>query len=375
MSGIYIHIPFCAKACHYCDFHFSTNLSNKSTLTNAICEEIKLRKKEFSGVFNSIYFGGGTPSLLTLAELEKIMNQIFIYVDSSQIQEVTIEVNPEDITVELLRGYQKIGINRLSIGVQSLDDKILNWMNRNHSSEKAITAINKAQELGIENISVDFIYGVPNFPNRNISNELYQLLNNSPFHISCYHFTIEEKTYFGWLKKQEKLAELTDLKSEEEFKLITQTLEQKGYDHYEISNFSLSGKASKHNTNYWKRQQYVGLGPSAHSYNYPTRKWNISNNAAYIKQLQQGKLNQEQEKLSNIDHFNELIMLGLRTKEGVNIEEALSLIESNQQDKIKLKIQEFIDDKFLAKEGPVISLRKEKWLLSEYVSRELFILN
>ena len=165
------------------------------------------------------------------------------------------------------------------------------------------------------------------------------------------------------------------MKSEEEFKLITQTLEQKGYDHYEISNFSLSGKASKHNTNYWKRQQYVGLGPSAHSYNYPTRKWNISNNAAYIKQLQHGKLNQEQEKLSSIDHFNELIMLGLRTKEGVNIEEALLLIETNQQDQIKLKIQEFIEDKFLTKEGPIISLRKEKWLLSEYVSRELFILN
>ncbi len=375
MSGIYIHIPFCRKACHYCDFHFSTNLSNQSTFTKAICEEIKLRKKDFTGSFNSIYFGGGTPSILTLTELEEIMNQLFIYLDSSQIQEVTIEVNPEDISVELLRGYQKLGINRLSIGVQSLDDKILSWMNRNHSSKKAITAINQAKELGIENISVDFIYGVPNFPKRNISDELHQLLNNSPFHISCYHFTIEEKTYFGWLNKQEKLAELNDLKSEKEFKLITKTLEQKGYDHYEISNFSLSGKASKHNTNYWKKQQYVGLGPSAHSYTYPIRKWNISNNAAYIKQIQQGKLDQEKEKLSKIDHFNELIMLGLRTKEGVNIEEALLLIEANQQDKIKLKIQEFIEDKFLAKEGPIISLRKEKWLLSEYVSRELFILN
>ena len=374
LSGIYIHIPFCKKACHYCDFHFTTNMTHIKRMTNSICKEINIRKKEFSGNYNSLYFGGGTPSVLAISEMKQIIDQISKYTNPSQLSEVTVEINPEDVTETLLRGYRELGVNRLSIGVQSLNDHILNWMNRSHNKEKALQSVLLAKKMGFENVSVDFIYGIPGYPNRDIKKELSNLLSTKPFHISCYHFTIEDKTYFGQLKKQKKLREISDTRSEEEFKIIAQLLDSNQYIHYEISNFSLQGKSSQHNKNYWKKNNYLGFGPSAHSYKYPYRSWNVSSNAQYIQQVSSDTFHPQKEELSEIDHFNELIMLGLRTNEGVELSEALKFLNEKNRNDFNAKIDRFSHEGLIKIKNKNLVMNKEKWLLSEFISRELFIL-
>ena len=374
LSGIYIHIPFCKKACHYCDFHFTTNMTHIKRMTDSICKEINIRKKEFSGNYNSLYFGGGTPSVLAISEMKQIIDQISKYTKPSQLSEVTVEINPEDVTETLLRGYRELGVNRLSIGVQSLNDHILNWMNRSHNKEKALQSVLLAKKMGFENVSVDFIYGIPGYPNRDIKKELSNLLSTKPFHISCYHFTIEDKTYFGKLKKQKKLREIRDTRSEEEFKIIAQLLDSNQYVHYEISNFSLQGKSSQHNKNYWKKNNYLGFGPSAHSYQFPYRSWNVSSNAQYIQQVSSNTFHPQKEELSEIDHFNELIMLGLRTNEGVELSEALKFLNENNRNDFNAKIDRFLHEGLIKIKNKNLVMNKEKWLLSEFISRELFIL-
>ena len=344
-------------------------------MTDSICKEMETRKMEFSVNYNSLYFGGGTPSVLAISEMKQIFDQINKHSNRSKQAEVTVEINPEDVTEMLLKGYRELGVNRLSIGVQSLNDKILNWMNRSHSQEKAIQSILLAKKMGFENISVDFIYGIPGYPNRDIKGELSSLLSTKPFHISCYHFTIEDKTYFGHLKKKNKLKEIRDAQSEEEFKIITHLLHNNQYIHYEISNFSLEGKSSKHNTNYWKKNNYLGFGPSAHSYRYPYRSWNVSSNAQYIQQASTNSFHPQKEELSKIDHFNELIMLGLRTIEGVNLPEALKLLNEKNKSDFNFKMDRFLHDGLLKVNNDILVMNKEKWLLSEFISRELFILN
>ena len=374
LSGIYIHIPFCKKACHYCDFHFTTNMTHIKRMTDSICKEINIRKKEFSGNYNSLYFGGGTPSVLAISEMKQIIDQISKYTNPSQLSEVTVEINPEDVTETLLRGYRELGVNRLSIGVQSLNDHILNWMNRSHNKEKALQSVLLAKKMGFENVSVDFIYGIPGYPNRDIKKELSNLLSTKPFHISCYHFTIEDKTYFGQLKKQKKLREISDTRSEEEFKIIAQLLDSNQYVHYEISNFSLQGKSSQHNKNYWKKNNYLGFGPSAHSYQFPYRSWNVSSNAQYIQQVSSNTFHPQKEELSEIDHFNELIMLGLRTNEGVELSEALKFLNEKNRNDFNAKIDRFLHEGLIKIKNKNLVMNKEKWLLSEFISRELFIL-
>ena len=374
LSGIYIHIPFCKKACHYCDFHFTTNMTHIKRMTDSICKEINIRKKEFSGNYNSLYFGGGTPSVLAISEMKQIIDQISKYTNPSQLSEVTVEINPEDVTDTLLRGYRELGVNRLSIGVQSLNDHILNWMNRSHNKEKALQSVLLAKKMGFENVSVDFIYGIPGYPNRDIKKELSNLLSTKPFHISCYHFTIEDKTYFGQLKKQKKLREISDTRSEEEFKIIAQLLDSNQYVHYEISNFSLQGKSSQHNKNYWKKNNYLGFGPSAHSYQFPYRSWNVSSNAQYIQQVSSNTFHPQKEELSEIDHFNELIMLGLRTSEGVKLSEALKFLNEKNRNDFNAKIDRFLHEGLIKIKNKNLVMNKEKWLLSEFISRELFIL-
>ena len=343
-------------------------------MTDSICKEINIRKKEFSGNYNSLYFGGGTPSVLAISEMKQIIDQISKYTNPSQLSEVTVEINPEDVTDMLLRGYRELGVNRLSIGVQSLNDHILNWMNRSHNKEKALQSVLLAKKMGFENVSVDFIYGIPGYPNRDIKKELSNLLSTKPFHISCYHFTIEDKTYFGRLKKQKKLREISDTRSEEEFKIIAQLLDSNQYIHYEISNFSLQGKSSQHNKNYWKKNNYLGFGPSAHSYQFPYRSWNVSSNAQYIQQVSSNTFHPQKEELSEIDHFNELIMLGLRTSEGVKLSEALKFLNEKNRNDFNAKIDRFLHEGLIKIKNKNLVMNKEKWLLSEFISRELFIL-
>jgi len=374
MSGIYIHIPYCKQACHYCDFHFSTTMKTKNEMIDCIVKEMDIRKSEFSKKIDSVYIGGGTPSVMTNLELETIFNGLEKKISISDIKEITIEINPEDLINEKLEFYNEIGINRLSIGIQSMNNNILKWMNRSHNKNQIINGLNTVKEIGYENISLDFIYGTPKNLTRDIKDELLEILKFNPTHLSCYHLTIEDGTYFGHLEKKRKIKRIEDDVSQKEFQWISEKLKSKNYQHYEISNFALQGKQSFHNSNYWNQSSYIGLGPGAHSFRNSTRRWNISNNRLYIKNIKAGVPYFEQEVLSPYDLVNEKIMLGLRTLNGLDKNYIFSIVPQSVKDEIESKLNTFLKDEILISTNDIISMNPEKWLLSEYVSRELFIL-
>ena len=374
MSGIYIHIPYCKQACHYCDFHFSTSMKTKKEMIDCIVKEMDIRKSEFSKKIDSVYIGGGTPSVMTNLELETIFNGLEKKISISDIKEITIEINPEDLIREKLEFYKKIGINRLSIGIQSMNNKILKWMNRSHDTNQVINGLNNTKIAGFENINLDFIYGTPKNLSRDYMSELLEILKFNPTHLSCYHLTIEDGTYFGHLEKKRKIKRIEDDISQQEFRWISEKLKSKNYQHYEISNFAVQGKESFHNSNYWNQSSYIGLGPGAHSFRNSTRRWNISNNRLYIKNIKAGIPYFEQEVLSPYDIVNEKIMLGLRTLNGLDKDHVFSIVPQDIKEEIESKLNTFLKDEILLSTNNIISMNPEKWLLSEYVSRELFIL-
>ena len=374
MSGIYIHIPYCKQACHYCDFHFSTSMKTKNEMIDCIVKEMEIRENEFSEKINSVYIGGGTPSVMTNLELETLFNGLEKKLSIGDIKEVTIEINPEDLINEKLEFYKEIGINRLSIGIQSMNNNILKWMNRSHDTNQVINGLNNTKVAGFENINLDFIYGTPKNLSRDYKSELLEILKFNPTHLSCYHLTIEDGTYFGHLEKKKKIKRIEDDVSQEEFLWISEKLKSKNYQHYEISNFAVQGKESFHNSNYWNQSSYIGLGPGAHSFRNSTRRWNISNNRLYIKNIKAGIPYFEQEVLSPYDIVNEKIMLGLRTLNGLDKDHVFSIVPQAIKEGIESKLNTFLKDEILLSTNNIISMNPEKWLLSEYVSRELFIL-
>ena len=374
MSGIYIHIPYCKQACHYCDFHFSTSMKTKNEMIDCIVKEMDIRESEFSKKIDSLYIGGGTPSLMTNLELETIFNGLEKKISIGDIKEITIEINPEDLISEKLEFYKEIGINRLSIGVQSMNNNILKWMNRSHDTNQVINGLNNTKVAGFENINLDFIYGTPKNLSRDYKSELLEILKFNPTHLSCYHLTIEDGTYFGHLEKNKKIKRIEDDISQQEFRWISEKLKSKNYQHYEISNFAVQGKESFHNSNYWNQSSYIGLGPGAHSFRNSTRRWNISNNRLYIKNIKAGIPYFEQEVLSPYDIVNEKIMLGLRTLNGLDKDHVFSIVPQAIKEGIESKLNTFLKDEILLSTNNIISMNPEKWLLSEYVSRELFIL-
>lgn len=374
MSGIYIHIPYCKQACHYCDFHFSTSMKTKNEMIDCIVKEMDIRKGEFSKKIDSVYIGGGTPSVMNNLELETIFNGLEKKISIGDIKEITIEINPEDLTSEKLEFYKEIGINRLSIGIQSMNNNILKWMNRSHDKNQIINGLYTVKEVGFENISLDFIYGTPENLSRDYKDELLEIIKFNPAHLSCYHLTIEDGTYFGHLEKKSKIKRIEDDVSQKEFQWISEKLKSKNYQHYEISNFALQGKQSFHNSNYWNQSSYIGLGPGAHSFRNSTRRWNISNNRLYMKNIKAGVPYFEQEVLSPYDLVNEKIMLGLRTLNGLDKDYIFSIVPRSIKEVIESKLNTFLKDEILLSTNNIISMNPEKWLLSEYVSRELFIL-
>ena len=374
MSGIYIHIPYCKQACHYCDFHFSTSMKTKNEMIDCIVKEMDIRESEFSKKIDSLYIGGGTPSLMTNLELETIFNGLEKKMSIGDIKEITIEINPEDLISEKLEFYKEIGINRLSIGIQSMNNNILKWMNRSHDTNQVINGLNNTKVAGFENINLDFIYGTPKNLSRDYKSELLEILKFNPTHLSCYHLTIEDGTYFGHLEKNKKIKRIEDDVSQQEFRWISEKLKSKNYQHYEISNFAVQGKESFHNSNYWNQSSYIGLGPGAHSFRNSTRRWNISNNRLYIKNIKAGIPYFEQEVLSPYDIVNEKIMLGLRTLNGLDKDHVFSIVPQAIKEGIESKLNTFLKDEILLSTNNIISMNPEKWLLSEYVSRELFIL-
>ena len=326
MAGIYVHIPFCKKRCSYCDFHFSTTFSSyREKLIAAICSELEIRKTELhDALIETVYFGGGTPSLLTKEELTSIMSTIRNQFQLSDNPEITFEVNPDDATAENLADWKELGINRLSIGLQSFQETDLAWMNRCHSTQQGEMAVRLAQAKGFNNISIDLIYGLPELSNEQWVAHLNQALKLNVQHISSYCLTIEPKTALNHFVASGKLSRPTEDQQSEQFDLLVSTLAHEGFEQYEISNFAKDQKYAKHNSAYWNFSPYLGVGPSAHSFNGHQRRWNVANNTKYYQQVGKNQDWFELENLTESEKWNEYFLTGLRTKWGIlknNIQE------------------------------------------------------
>lgn len=320
LAGIYIHIPFCKQACHYCDFHFNTSQKSKRTLLEALKTELIMRQNYLSDEsISTIYFGGGTPSLLTPGEVDGILSTIFKFYRVARPLEITLEANPDDLTNDYLKELYKVGVNRLSIGVQSFHESVLRWMNRAHDSKQALKSVEISRSAGFDNISIDLIYGIP-LSDHNLESDLLKAVALQPDHISAYNLTIEPGTVFGHRLKKGALQEISEENAAECFELTMTILRANGYIHYEISNFAIPGKESHHNTGYWDGHLYLGIGPSAHSFNGSSRQYNIASNGRYLQSINAGVIPSTLEELTPGQKINELIMLGLRNWRGVDLQ-------------------------------------------------------
>ena len=319
-AGIYLHIPFCHKACTYCNFHFSTSLALKEPMVAAIIDEMHLRSGYTgSSKISSLYFGGGTPSLLSASELQRLMETLHSLYTVSPQAEITLEANPDDITPANLKYWRNAGINRLSIGIQSFYDRNLIWMNRTHSAADAERCIYLAQDAGFNNITADLIYGLPLLTQIEWESALYKLSSTRIDHISCYALTVEPKTVLQHMVHKGTIRVPDENTTALQFEMAVSLLGSEGFEHYEISNFARNQQYAVHNSSYWTGAKYAGFGPSAHSYNLQSRQWNIANNAKYIEQIQQGSGWYETEVLTVFQQMNERIMLGLRTMWGLDL--------------------------------------------------------
>lgn len=340
MAGIYFHIPFCKKACAYCDFHFSTNLALKPALVSAMRQELEQRQNYLSQRdLDSVYFGGGSPSILTDSELQSLMNAVTTLFRLKNGAEITLEANPDDMSVERLAFWKQQGINRLSVGLQSFNDAELQWMNRAHSIEQTYTALQNAAMIGFTNISIDLIYGSKYQSENSWKDTVEKALSLKPKHISAYNLTIEEKTRLGTDVKKGKEPDVDEELSSKQFLYLSQRLAEAGFEHYEISNFALPNYRAVHNSNYWKQAPYLGIGPSAHSFDTKSRQWNIRNNQQYVRAIENNLPYFEREVLTVNDCYNEYVMTGFRTLEGCSVEE----IEQRFGTEIKAHFQNMLN--------------------------------
>lgn len=374
MAGLYIHIPFCKKACHYCDFHFTQSVGQIDEMVDAIAKEL-ITQSDFLGrdTIYTIYFGGGTPSLLEGPHLKKLMRIIQHEYSLSSNPEITLEANPDDLTDEKLGTFFDHGVNRLSIGVQSFKDERLKWMNRQHTAKEAIETFHLARSKGFENISLDLIYALPSDDHQDWLDDLKVISSLRPEHISSYCLTIEPQTAFGnWLKKG-KIKAIDDDFAAEQFEILLEAMNKYGYDQYEISNFAQPGYESQHNSAYWKDEKYLGIGPSAHSYNGKFRKANVANNAKYLKGTEDGKTPFEVINLTPEDQVNEYILTSLRTKWGCD----LSLLKAKYQVDLLAEQEHYLNrlagkDLIYEDEGFLVLTDQGK-LLADKIASDLFI--
>jgi len=374
LAGIYIHIPFCKQACHYCDFHFSTSLSSKTTLVDALCTEIEARKdyletKELS----TVYFGGGTPSLLDKLAIEKLLGTISKHFTLTKNAEITLEANPDDLNTQKTNELKATGINRLSIGIQSFLDEHLLLMNRSHTSAQAITAVKNAKKSGIENISIDLIYGLPSLSLAKWKHNLEQAFSLDVPHLSSYCLTVEKKTALNKFVENRTIALPAEQIVLEQFEVLMEEAAKHNFVHYEISNFCKENMYSRHNSSYWKSDSYLGIGPSAHSYNGISRQWNIANNVLYIKGINAAEQVFEKEILTDANRFNEYIMTRLRTIWGID----LRFIETNFGRKVLNNmlnsIKEYIDAGFMQENKENVTLTQKGKFLADKIASDLFI--
>ena len=376
MSAIYIHIPYCKQKCTYCNFYFRTNLKDKNNLIESLIKEISLTKNYLKGTkLKSLYFGGGTPSLLNKENLDLILRKVKKYYQISSETEITIECNPEDLTIEKLKDLKNLGFNRLSIGVQSFIDQDLILMNRNHDRNQAINSVKNAQIAGFKNISIDLIFSLPNQSLKDWNENLKIAFELDIQHISSYSLTIEEKTKMKYMIDNNKLSVLEEVESSNHFRLLVQECEKRGFIQYEISNFGKKNFFSTHNSNYWVGSEFLGIGPSAHSYNGESRRWNISSNSKYIQSIKNNIIPSNKEKLTNSEKFNDYIMTSLRTIWGSDLILIKKKFGSSIYSDLNKHIQKWIKSKDVYQEKEKIYLTTKGKFISDSICSDLFIVD
>jgi oxygen-independent coproporphyrinogen-3 oxidase len=376
MAGIYIHIPFCRQACHYCDFHFSTSLQNKDAFIHALKQEVALRKDYFGDKekINTIYFGGGTPSLLSGDEVMSIIDTIHKHHEIAGEAEITLEANPDDLTKEKIRELRSTPVNRFSIGIQSFFDDDLRFMNRAHDSQQALGSVKRVQDAGYGNITIDLIYGIPALSNERWKKNLETTFSLHVPHVSAYSLTVEERTALAHMVRTKQVKNVDDRQSAEHFRILTDEMRKHDFIQYEISNFCKEGYYSRHNSSYWKGEKYLGLGPSAHSYNGESRQWNISNNPLYIRALSEGRLDHEIEILSKDQKYNEYILTTLRTMWGSDLQYIEKNFGSDYVSYCLSEGEEHLRSGMLVRKENKLFLSEEGKLLADRIASDLFIL-
>jgi len=375
MSGIYIHIPFCKQACHYCDFHFSTSVKKKGELVDMLCKELVLRKNELpDNVIETIYFGGGTPSLLSAEELKQIFDTIHSNFQVSNDAEITLEANPDDLSIKKLEVLKVSGINRLSIGVQSFFEEDLKLMNRAHNEKEALESIQLAKKH-FDNISIDLIYGIPGMTEERWRENLRIALDLDLPHFSCYALTVEPNTALKKFIEKGIIKPVDDEAAKAHFEILIETLLNAGFVHYEFSNFGKPGYFSRNNTAYWFGKPYLGIGPSAHSFDGNSRKWNISNNSLYIKALQKDKLSMQEEKLSEVDKYNEYVMTRLRTMWGVSPEEVKEKFGLKHKKYLMEQADPYLEKDLIILKNKNLHITVKGKFLGDGISSDLFFIN
>lgn len=373
MAGIYIHIPFCKQACHYCDFHFSTSLNTKDRFIIALLKEIELQKNYLQGEgIKTIYFGGGTPSILSGNEINKIIDELKRHHKINSDAEITLEANPDDLSVSKIHDLAKTPVNRLSIGIQSFFDEDLQWMNRAHNATQAKQCIVEARNAGFKNITIDFIYGTPTLSDKNWLSNLNTISELNIQHLSAYFLTVEPRTALASFIKKKKMMPPDEEQASRQFEMLMKYASENGFIHYEISNMGKEGFISQHNSSYWKGEKYLGLGPSAHSYNHISRQWNISNNNIYIQSIEKNKVPYEIEVLSTTQKFNEYLLTSLRTIWGCDTEYIRRSFPEKYYYNLMEGIHVYILQELIHKQHHILRLTNKGMLLADHITSQLF---
>ena len=374
MSGIYLHIPFCKKACHYCNFHFSTSMRHADDMVNAISQEIRLRKQDAKLPLETIYFGGGTPSLLITEQLRVLLGEVYNQFEVIDNPEITLEANPDDLTSAYILAIHNLGVNRLSIGVQSFLDNELTLMNRAHNASQALSSVEHAKKV-FDNVSIDLLFGNPNTTLDDWKRNLDHALQLEVPHISSYALTLEPKTALERFVDKGLVSTLDENVVEAQFHHLVDTLTQAGYDHYELSSFGKPGYHSQNNMGYWQGKTYLGIGPSAHGFDGNQRYWNVSNNASYMQQITKGELPQTIEKLSVVDRFNESIMIGLRASWGVSLQAMENDLGFRYRQHLEEQAKRFVDEGFLHIDNNALKTTPKGAFLADGISADLFLID
>jgi len=373
MSGIYIHVPFCRQACRYCDFSFSVRLKYKPLFVDRLVEEIRMRTDPCPDrSMETLYLGGGTPSLLSGKELDRILNEIHARFSFPENAEWTIECNPDDLDPFYLEGLRKRGFNRISIGIQSFHKNDLQLMRRSHDPDQGKRSVKEAAGAGFDNINVDLIYGIPGQTIREWEQNLSRALALPVSHLSAYHLTFEPGTVFDHWRKKRRLIPVHEEESEQLYHLLREKMLQEGFDHYEISNFARDGKRSAHNLIYWSGKPYLGFGPSAHSFDGSVRSWNISSLKGYMEGISQGGQVMEEEMLTDSEKYHDYLITSLRTRWGADPEYIGVQFGNQMRTCFEKGCEKFLEEDIMWSKKGRVGIRPGKWLIADHILRELF---